>query len=133
MKNYWICIATMSVLLIATVAGANNLSSPILGFTSTSGGVSYLTSEGYISGSGTGTLTTAAGTLPVGMAVNYNIVGFMYPQPATVSGNFVSQPFISEVQLYVTLASDGSNVLFGDTDLVDLGYEIGRASCRERV
>lgn len=56
-------------------------------------------------------MTAAAGSLPIGTAVNFSITTIIYPQSATVSNSVVTQDYFAEPGLSVTLAADGSNVL----------------------
>jgi len=110
-KSYLMYVATISVLLFATLANASQIFS-ILQFNATSP-VTYSPGGTYIVGDGSGTLTAAAGSLPIGTAVNFSLTTFIYPQSATVNGTVVTQDYIAEPGLYVTLAADGSNVLTG--------------------
>ncbi len=116
---YFVAIA---VLLLATGASATVVST-IVGFTSTDP-VQYSPSGAYIEGIGTGSLTTTAGILPIGTAVNWDISTIIYPQNATVNGQIVTQDFLTEADVSITLASDGSNILFATSPLAT-GYATG--------
>jgi hypothetical protein len=112
------------------MAHASTVSSPIIGFNAT-GAFAY-DSGGILGGSGTGTLTTAVGSLPAGTLLDWNIFGSLVNltvYPATISGSTITQAFFfpqGYSSISITLASDGSNVLSGDNDLiVTTGYATG--------
>src|SRR6516225_1317 len=64
-------VVMLAIALIPIAAHASTVSSPILGFSAT-GAFAY-DATGFLGGSGTGILTTAVGTLPVGTQVDWNI------------------------------------------------------------
>jgi hypothetical protein len=120
----------LAIALIPIAAHASTVSSPILGFSAT-GAFAY-DATGFLGGSGTGILTTAVGTLPVGTQVDWNITGYLGDltvNPATLSGNAITQTFFfpqGYSSMSITLASDGSNVLSGDNVLAaTTGYATG--------
>ncbi len=125
-KNQWMYVAMMAVLLsLTTVASANTITSTILGFSSTTP-ITYSPGSAFLGGSGSGTLTTPAGSLPIGTAVNFEIytinMGFY---SATTSGPAVTQNFVGLESLEVNLASDGSVVLVGYSEYPGSGYATG--------
>ena len=106
-------VLLLAMALLTLNAHAGVITTPLVGLDA-SGPILYSPDNNVFGGSGTGTLTNSVGTLPVGTAVDWYLMGGFYPNGATLlTNNYVQQTFISMIDMSITVASDGSDVLSG--------------------
>ena len=117
----------LAVAVMKVSAHASSVSSPILSFNAT-GSVMFDPNAAF-GGSGTGTLTTAVGSLPVGTPIDWSINGNDYSMYAIVTGNSITVPFISN-GIGLNVNYNGTNVLSGSTDNGAVTGALGSSSAQ---